>query len=114
MTKNYILFFLQLIRFGVKNVSPFKFLDKEPQIIFLFRKERDSTTILIGWIYSSKQKKTQKTNGRKFIIPLRLSFRWRHYALIDYERWISLRWRELTHPVQSVTLFIVLTAQEAT
>lgn len=50
MTKNYIFFFfffLQLIRFGVKNVSPFKFLDKEPQIIFLFRKERDSTTILI-------------------------------------------------------------------
>lgn len=113
MTKNYILFFLQLIRFGVKNVSPFKFLDKEPQIIFLFRKERDSTTILIV-ITFSKQKKTQKTNGRKFIIPLRLSFRWRHYALIDYEKWISLRWREPTHPVQSVTLFIVLTAQEAT
>lgn len=48
MTKNYIFFFfLHLIGFGVKNVSPFKFLDKEPQIIFLFRKERDSTTILI-------------------------------------------------------------------
>lgn len=48
MTKKSILFFfLQLIRFGVKNLSPFKFLNKDPQIIFLFRKERDSTTILI-------------------------------------------------------------------
>lgn len=74
MTKNYILFFLQLIRFGVKNVSPFKFLDKEPQIIFLFRKERDSTTILIV-ITGSKQKKTKNQwekvyNSTKTKFPL--------------------------------------------